>query len=86
MNGKQFSDSFVGLTVFVEKRLVMKLKNIFLHDRGGNLRREFHQIFHAAQNFSIIASDGIRLMTNRLYFEMGPDYNKKKTQIKKMIY
>ena len=35
---QQFSDSFKGFTFIVEQKINNELKNIFLHDKGNNLR------------------------------------------------
>lgn len=35
---QQFSDSFRGLTFLVEKKINNELQNIFLHDKGNNLK------------------------------------------------
>ncbi len=35
---QQFSDSFKGFTFIVEKKINNKMQNIFLHDKGSNLR------------------------------------------------
>ena len=35
---QQFSDSFKGFTFIVEKKVNNELKNIFLHDKGNNLK------------------------------------------------
>ena len=66
---KQFSDSFVGLTVFVEKKIGNELKNIFLHDQGGNLRGISSNISNP-QSVTIIASDGI-IDKNKIIFLNG---------------
>ena len=34
----QFSDSFKGFTFVVEKKVENEIKNIFLHDKGNNLK------------------------------------------------
>ena len=38
IKSKQFSDSFKGLTFFVEEKINNEVKNIFLHDNGNNLK------------------------------------------------
>ena len=35
---QQFSDSFKGFTIFVEKKVNNEIKNIFLHDKNNNLK------------------------------------------------
>ena len=66
---KQFSDSFVGLTVLVEKKNGNELKNIFLHDRGGNLKGISSNITES-QSITIIASNGI-IDQNKIIFIDG---------------
>jgi lipopolysaccharide export LptBFGC system permease protein LptF len=38
IRSKQFSDSFKGFTYIVEKKINNEVQNIFLHDKGGNLK------------------------------------------------
>ena len=38
VRSQQFSDSFEGFTFIVEKKINNELKNIFLHDKGNNLK------------------------------------------------
>ena len=38
IRSKQFSDSFKGFTYIVEKKFNNEVQNIFLHDKGGNLK------------------------------------------------
>ena len=38
IRSKQFSDSFKGLTFFVDEKVDNEIKNIFLHDNGNNLQ------------------------------------------------
>ena len=38
IKNQQFSDSFKGFTLIVEKRFNNELKNIFLHDKGNSLK------------------------------------------------
>jgi lipopolysaccharide export system permease protein len=38
IKNQQFSDSFKGFTLIVEKRINNELKNIFLHDKGNSLK------------------------------------------------
>ena len=38
VRSQQFSDSFKGFTFIVEKKINNKLKNIFLYDKGNNLK------------------------------------------------
>ncbi|MDC0545050.1 LptF/LptG family permease, partial [Pelagibacteraceae bacterium] len=38
IKNQQFSDSFKGFTLIVEKKINNELKNIFLHDKGNSLK------------------------------------------------
>ena len=38
IRSQQFSDSYKGFTFFVERKINDKIKNIFLHDTGNNLK------------------------------------------------
>ena len=38
VKSQQFSDSFKGFTFIVEKKINNEIKNIFLHDKGNNLK------------------------------------------------
>ena len=55
---QQFSDSFKGFTFIVEKKINNELQNIFLHDKGNNLR---NLSSNASDTFetTIISENGI---------------------------
>ncbi len=55
---QQFSDSFKGLTFFVEKKVNNEIKNIFLHDSGNNLKN-FSSNTSNLESTTIIAEKGI---------------------------
>ncbi len=55
---QQFSDSFKGFTFLVEKKINNELKNIFLHDRGNNLKGLSSNIKKSSST-TIIAKSGI---------------------------
>ena len=38
IRSQQFSDSFKGFTFFVEKKFKDEMQNIFIHDKGNNLK------------------------------------------------
>tara|TARA_Y100000816_G_C26036908_1_gene542940 strand:+ start:61 stop:1182 length:1122 start_codon:yes stop_codon:yes gene_type:complete len=38
IRSKQFGDTFVGLTIIVDKKKDMEIENVFLHDTANNLR------------------------------------------------
>jgi lipopolysaccharide export LptBFGC system permease protein LptF len=54
----QFSDSFKGFTFIVEKKIGNELKNIFLHDKGNNLKNLSSNISDASST-TIVAQNGI---------------------------
>ncbi|MBD1146716.1 LptF/LptG family permease [Pelagibacterales bacterium SAG-MED28] len=54
---QQFSDSFKGLTFFVEKKINNEIKNIFLHDTSNNLKN-FSSSVKNVGDTSIIAEKG----------------------------
>ena len=55
---QQFSDSFKGFTFLVEKKTNNELKNIFLHDKGSNLKG-LSSNEKKSISTTIIASSGI---------------------------
>ncbi len=55
---QQFSDSFKGLTFFVEKKIDNEIKNIFIYDTGNNLKN-FSSSSTNFDNTTIIAEKGI---------------------------
>ena len=55
---QQFSDSFKGFTFIVEKKVNNELKNIFLHDKGNNLKN-LSSNTSKTKSTTIIAKNGI---------------------------
>ncbi len=55
---QQFSDSFKGFTFIVEKQINNELKNIFLHDKGNNLKN-LSSNTSKIDSTTIIAESGI---------------------------
>ena len=55
---QQFSDSFKGFTFIVEKKINNELKNIFLHDKGNNLKN-LSSNFSKTTATTILAESGI---------------------------
>ncbi len=55
---QQFSDSFKGFTFIVEKKFSNELQNIFLHDKGNNLKNLSSNISETSST-TIIAESGI---------------------------
>ena len=58
IRSKQFSDSFKGFTYIVEKKFNNEVQNIFLHDKGGNLKNLTSNNSDIAE-VTIIAKEGI---------------------------
>ena len=55
---QQFSDSFKGFTFIVEKKIKNELKNIFLHDKGNNIKN-LSSNTAKIESTTIIANSGI---------------------------
>ena len=55
---QQFSDSFKGFTFIVEKKINNELKNIFLHDKGNNIKN-LSSNTAKIESTTIIANSGI---------------------------
>ena len=55
---QQFSDSFKGFTFIVEKKVNNELQNIFLHDKGNNLKN-LSSNTSKIKSTTIIAENGI---------------------------
>ncbi len=58
IKSQQFSDSFKGLTLYVDKKVDNEIGNIFLHDTGKNLSN-FSTNIEDANSTTIIAEKGI---------------------------
>ncbi len=58
IRSQQFSDSFKGITFFVEKKINNEIQNIFLHDTGNNLKN-FSSNVKDSSNVTILAEKGI---------------------------
>ena len=58
IRSKQFSDSFEGFTYIVEKKINNEVKNIFLHDKGNNLKN-LSSNNSSVNDVTIIAKEGI---------------------------
>ena len=58
VKSQQFSDSFKGFTIIVEKKINNEIKNIFLHDKGNNLKNLSSNISKIS-NTTILAENGI---------------------------
>ena len=58
VKSQQFSDSFKGFTFIVEKKINNEIKNIFLHDKGNNLKNLSSNISKTNET-TILAESGI---------------------------
>ena len=58
VRAQQFSDSFKGFTFFVDKKIEKEIQNIFLFDKGNNLKNLSPNISKASST-TIIAKNGI---------------------------
>ena len=58
VKSQQFSDSFKGFTFIVEKKINNEVKNIFLHDRGNNLKNLSANSSNTKET-TIIAENGV---------------------------
>ena len=58
VKSQQFSDSFKGFTFIVEKKINNEIKNIFLHDKGNNLKNLSSNISKISDT-TILAENGI---------------------------
>ncbi len=58
IRSKQFSDSFKGFTYIVEKKFNNEVKNIFLHDKGSNLKN-LSSSNEDVSGVTIIAKEGV---------------------------
>ena len=65
IRSQQFSDTFKGFTFFVERKIDNEMKNIFLHDKGNNLKNLSSNIAETYET-TIIAENGI--VKDKSYF------------------
>jgi len=78
IRSQQFSDSFKGLTFFVEEKVDNEIKNIFLYDNGNNLQN----LSSSKSNFNsttIIAEKGVVERKN-LFLINGEIISSKKSE------
>ena len=64
---QQFSDTYSGLSIIVEKKLNNEIENVFIHDQGNNLKSLSSNISDTSST-TIIAKKGIFKEKNQLYF------------------
>ena len=80
---QQFSDSFKGFTFIVEKKINNELKNIFLHDKGNNLKNLSSNISDTSST-TIIAKNGV-IDNNRMLLLSGQIISSKKNSENEII-
>ncbi len=80
---QQFSDSFKGFTFLVEKKINNELKNIFLNDRGNNLRN-LSSNSEKTDETTIISENGL-IEKNTLYLFNGQIISAKKNADNEII-
>ena len=66
VKSQQFSDTFKGFTVIVEKKIDNELENIFLYDKGNNLKNLSSNIEDTFST-TIIAEKGLVEKENFIY-------------------
>ena len=73
---QQFSDTFKGFTFIVEKKIDNELENIFLNDKGKNLRN-LSSNFQETSETTIVAENGI-IEKNKMFLFNGQIISSKK--------
>ncbi len=77
---QQFSDTFKGFTFIVEKKVDNELKNIFLHDKGNNLKN-LSSNYSNTKDTTIVAENGLvnekkMILFNGQIISSKKDYSK----------
>jgi len=80
---QQFSDSFKGFTFFVEAKNDNEIKNIFIHDKGNNLKN-FSSNISEINSTSIFAENGI-IENKRMLLYNGQILSSKKNSDNEII-
>ena len=80
---QQFSDSFKGFTFLVEKKIDNKIQNIFLHDKGNNLKNLSSNISETSET-TITAENGI-IEGKKMFLLNGQIISSKKNQDNEII-
>jgi len=80
---QQFSDSFKGFTFIVEKKQDNKLQNIFLHDKGDNLKNLSSNTSEISET-TITAENGL-LEEKKMYLFNGQIISSKKNTENEII-
>ena len=83
IKSQQFSDSFKGFTFFVETKINNEIKNIFLHDKGNNLKN-FSSNASDINSTSITAESGI-IENKRMLLFNGQILSSKKNSDNEII-
>ena len=84
IRNQQFSDSFKGMTFYVDKKINNEIQNIFIHDAGGNLKK-FSSSVTDSSNTSIIAEKGI-VNQKKLFLLNGQIISYKKNKAETEIF
>ena len=80
---QQFSDTFKGFTFIVEKKVDNEIQNIFLHDKGNNLKNLSSNISDTSST-TIIAKNGV-IDNNRMLLLSGQIISSKKNSENEII-
>ncbi len=80
---QQFSDSFKGFTFLVEKKFNNEIKNIFLHDKGNNLKNLSSNISETKE-IVVVAENGI-IDEKKLFLFNGQIVSQKKNEENEII-
>ncbi len=80
---QQFSDSFKGFTFLVEKKVGNKIQNIFINDKGNNLKGLSPNISNTNET-TIIAESGM-IEKNNMFLLNGQIISSKKDNIKNEV-
>ncbi len=68
IRSNQFSDSFKGFTYIVEKKFNNEIKNVFLHDKGKNLKN-LTSSYEDITDVTVVAKEGVVLNREMILIE-----------------
>ena len=68
IRSNQFSDSFKGFTYIVEKKFNNEIKNVFLHDKGKNLKN-LTSSYEDITDVTVVAKEGVVLNREMILVE-----------------
>ncbi len=68
IRSNQFSDSFKGFTYIVEKKFNNEIKNVFLHDKGNNLKN-LTSSYEDITDVTVVAKEGVVLNREMILVE-----------------